>query len=182
LPRSSIQALPLFSVLDRLAAEEPELASNTSSTVQEESRLKAIKGSIGERFAQDNIRVSNAVRQYKKFVKRDLEWLFNARQPFERRLQRFPELLNSVFAYGLPDFSSLNVTSAPDQPILLRAIEAGIEAFEPRLQGAQVLLDPSPRPAPLRLKINATVVMQPAPEDIHIDTTLDPATDAFEVR
>lgn len=165
MPRSPIQALPTFSLLDRLAAED--LASRPDETAV-------------HKLAPESS-VNDATDFYKVCIKRDLAWLFNTRSSFDGTLQ-FPRLAESVFAYGLPDFSALDMTSSADRGKVLRMLETGIEIFEPRLKNVEISLGPHSRPRFLHFKIAATLLMQPAPEEVHIETVLNPATAAFEVK
>ena len=50
------------------------------------------------------------LRQMEEAVRRDLEDLLNTRQTHQGMSDAFPELLNSVAAYGLPDFAALDPT------------------------------------------------------------------------
>jgi len=123
-----------------------------------------------------------AVRRYKDLVKRDLEWLFNTRRTFDDRIELYPNLATSVYAYGLPDISSMNVGSTKDQATLLRIMERSVAVFDHRLKDVQIEFESSLGTRSLQFKINGLLVMDPAPEEILIDTLLDSDNDKFEVK
>src|SRR5690606_42141681 len=64
-----------------------------------------------------NIRETPAqsLRQLKVGLRRDLEWLLNARRTPEEIPGDAPNLERSVFAYGLPDISHYSLNSQRDQ-------------------------------------------------------------------
>src|SRR5262249_21751926 len=74
-------------------------------------------------------------RAYRRAVQRDLEGLMNARNPFADLAPEFVEVRRSVLAFGLPDFSAINLTSPNDRERLRLIIKNAIEALEPRLTG-----------------------------------------------
>ena len=123
------------------------------------------------------------VELYKKSVKRDLEWLFNTRRAFDERLDSYPELSASVFAYGLPDMTSVNVTSARDHDRLARVMQKSLEFFDPRLREVQIGIEPfAGINRGLRFRINGVLVMDPAPEEVEIDAVLDSNIGKYEVK
>src|SRR5215510_13261049 len=104
---SEIRITP--SVLDRLIDHEPQ-----SSREAPASR-------------------SQSLNDLKDAVKRDLEWLLNARQIVGGLPPELKELNRSLAAYGLPDFTSISIKSPSDQKRMQRVLEWTISAFEPRL-------------------------------------------------
>src|SRR6516162_9102261 len=75
-------------------------------------------------------------------VMRDLEWLLNSRRTIEEEPESTEEIRHSLYYYGIPDVCSFSLRSAQDQKQILRAIEAAISDFEPRLFGVRVSLEP----------------------------------------
>ena len=172
-------SLPTPSLIDRLSKEDLpgdvldlDLAQASGKTGEIKVRRKA-----------SNAQRREAIDRYKNSVKRDLEWLLNTRQVVDDRLPLYPEVSRSVYAYGLPDITSINVGSIHDQNELLRRMEKCIESFDNRLTKMEIILEPlvSLNRA-LRFSIRGTVLMDPAPEEIVIDTILDPTSGEYEVK
>jgi type VI secretion system protein ImpF len=162
MPRTGNEIRVIPSVLDRLLDHEPEI---TSEPVP--SRAQGL-------------------RQMKQSVRRDLEWLLNARQssPVMRRPEHADnggggdagvshELQSSLIFYGLPDFSSASTISVADQKRISRAIETAVAKFEPRLTEVVVTLLPMREvERALRFRIDARLRVEPAPEPVTFDTVL----------
>src|SRR5258706_16140666 len=96
------------SVLDRLIDDDP----------------KTLRDSIPSR--------SDTVREFRRAVQRDLENLLNTRNPHFDLPPEFAEVGQSAVAYGLSDFSALNVGNASDQQRLRHFVENALHSFEPR--------------------------------------------------
>src|SRR5689334_14355637 len=62
-------------------------------------------------------------------VARDLEWLLNTLRTPGIEWDEFEELQRSVYAYGLPDLTSVSRDSPNAKKQLLRNVEAAIERF-----------------------------------------------------
>src|SRR5580704_3209129 len=86
-----------LSVFDRLVDNEPRSPSVEAPLTRAES-----------------------VRILRSAVRRDLEWLLNSRRCPDDPGSAMPETENSVFNYGLPDFSTYAIASAKDQVKLVR--------------------------------------------------------------
>jgi type VI secretion system protein ImpF len=140
-----------LSVLDRLIDEEP---------------ISALEGFMTR---------SDSIRRLRAALRRDLEWLLNARQPVVPPPQGAGELEKSVYCFGLPDISSRNLSSVRNRADLARAMEALIANFEPRIMGVKVSLAPGAAgPVPqLRFSIEGLLAMDPMPEHVSFDTILD---------
>ena len=125
-----------------------------------------------------------AIRQYKDAVMRDLEWLLNTRANADEVGEAFPELKASSYTYGLPDFSTLVLTSKGDQLKLTRAIQEAIELHEPRLSGVTVELpnDSVTRDMKLKFSVNAMLLMSPSPEQVSFDTELELGRGSYQVK
>ena len=146
------------SVLDRLIDYEPEYSREAAA-----SRVK-------------NLRI------LKQSVRRDMEWLLNTRAtvgiPPELK-----EVQSSVAVYGLPDISTFSGRSVADRMKLRRAVEQAIEAFEPRLEGVTVTVDPEPGPSlALKFRIDGRLRVDPAPEPVSFDTLLQIGSGEFRVK
>ena len=98
-----------LSLLDRLTDDEPDKKSEP----------------------RDKRGLSQAkLRQY---VLRDLNWLFNASNLVTvQDLDVYPEVINSVLNYGMPDFTGHTI-SGVDVPEIERLLRQAICDFEPRI-------------------------------------------------
>lgn len=128
-----------------------------------------------------------AIRQYKDAVMRDLEWLLNSRANTDEVGEAFPELRSSSYTYGLPDFSTLVLTSGPDKLKLSRGIQQAIELHEPRLTNVTVEVPENPEKAvalemKLKFTVNATLLMSPSPEQVSFDTELELGRGSYQVK
>jgi type VI secretion system protein ImpF len=158
MPRTDDEVRINLSVLDRLVDFDPEVKAEPPA-----SRSKAL-------------------RQVKQALKRDLEWLFNTRRVFE-----VPEelmlLSNSLLAYGLPDFSNVSVKNPGDRHDLTLALETTLKRFEPRLEDIVVsVANASALERAFRFKIEARLRIDPVPEPISFDTTLQLGSGNFAVK
>jgi type VI secretion system protein ImpF len=148
------------SLLDRLIDDEPN--------VQQES--------LNHR-AQD-------LRELKRSVARDLENMLNTqREALKDVPSEFVEVNQSLLVYGLPDFSSFNLLSPGDGDLLCRAIERVISNFEPRLQRPNVRMEaPNQSERVFRFRVDALFRIEPAPEPVVFDTTLQLGTQEYQVK
>jgi type VI secretion system protein ImpF len=159
MPRTDNEIRITPSVLDRLIDYEPELPREPIA-----SRARGL-------------------RQMKEAVKRDLEQLLNTRQPGDWLPADLKELNSSLAAYGLPDFSSVSIKSPAEQVRLRRALESAIGMFEPRLEDVIVtLLPPGDLQRSLHFRIDARLRVEPAPEPVTFDATLQLASGQYMVR
>jgi type VI secretion system protein ImpF len=147
------------SVLDRLIDYEPEISHEPAS-----SRSKSL-------------------RQLKQAVRRDLEYLLNTRQLASGVPPGLKELNKSLVAYGLPDFSAINVNSPEEQTRLRRLLETTIGIFEPRLKGVKVTFEPlNGTERALRFRVDARLQIEPTPEPVTFDTVLQLHSGEYKVR
>jgi len=119
---------------------------------------------------------SLSVRLMKAAVRRDLEWLLNTRRIFQEADESLKEVSRSLYMYGLPDFSTYSMGSTSDQAKLTRQLQAAIKMFEPRL--ANVRIVPTQTSSgiglqELRFRIEAVLLMDPAPEPVSFDTVIE---------
>jgi type VI secretion system protein ImpF len=127
---------------------------------------------------------AESVRTLKAGVRRDLEWLLNTRRnPEDPGLSRM-ETENSLYNYGLPDFSAYSIASPKDQTKLVRALQAAVKIFEPRLANVRIvpLEVTSTGLRTLRIRIEGLLLMDPAPELISFDTMLQLTTGDFKIK
>ena len=126
---------------------------------------------------------NKSVRFFRDALKRDLEWLLNTRKPPLPELEAWPAARDSVINYGLPDISSLGLSSASDQRALRMAIETSLRIFEPRLTDVHVTLESSDTvDRRLRFHIEGNMRLDPAPEEISFDTVLELSSGEYKVK
>ena len=146
------------SVLDRLIDYEPEYSREAAP-----SRAKNL-------------------RMLKQSVRRDLEWLLNTRST-PNVPPDLKEVQSSIVVFGLPDMTTLSAKSPADKVRLRRSVERVLEAFEPRLEGVVVTVDPEPGPGlSLKFRIDARLKVDPAPEPVSFDTLLQIGSGEFRVK
>lgn len=146
--RAGRAQLPL---LDRLIDAEP--------SEQSDRPLSAVS-------AMDMLRAS---------ICRDLEELLNTRRRWRSWDPKLSELQRSLVGYGLPDFASGAFNDPRRREELRLLIEDCIGRFEPRIVGLKVTLIEATDKASgtLRLRIDALLRAEPAPEPIAFDTVVD---------
>ncbi|MCU0626624.1 MAG: type VI secretion system baseplate subunit TssE [Gemmatimonadaceae bacterium] len=117
-------------------------------------------------------------------VRRDLEWLLNARQPHQPDGARYPECAASALVFGLPDLSALSADSAEAPRAVARLIDAAIALGEPRLVNVRVSVrrreDTHSRD--LHFLVEADLRMDPQPVRVAFDTRLESVTGRCHVR
>ncbi len=175
----SPDSLPTPSLIDRLSKEDLPGDGFDLGLAQDGGKT----GEMKVRRKASSAQRRGAINRHKDSVKRDLEWLLNTRQVVDDRLPFYPEVSRSVYAYGLPDITSINVSAIHDQNELLRRMETCIESFDKRLTRMEIALEPMVGlNRVLRFSISGIVLMDPAPEEIVIDTVLDPSSGEYEVK
>ena len=127
---------------------------------------------------------AQSVRELKRALRRDLEWLLNTRRIAEPPPAEFTELRHSAYTYGLPDITSLAAESVAARDWLRRQVEETVGLFEPRLSGVRVTVETTDEGGrrELRFVIDALLRMEPNPEQVVFDTVLEVASATFEVR
>ena len=127
---------------------------------------------------------AQSVRLLKISVRRDLEWLLNTRRNPEEAPDSMKELSQSLYNYGLPDFSSFSVNAPRDRDRLLLELEDALALFEPRLRDVRVSLIEAPAgySRMLRFQIEGMLVMDPVAERVSFDTTLQLNSGEYQVR
>ena len=146
------------SILDRLIDDEP---GNSREPVQ-------------ERFF---------VGQIKDRVARDLENLLNARRHILTPPVSYREVNNSLFVYGLPDYTSRNPGNISVRSQLRLEIEKTISRFEPRLKNVAVHIDSRVvNTRDLGFRITAVLVVNPITEPVTFDTSFDLNRSKYSIK
>lgn len=148
------------SVIDRLIDTEPTNATDPPATL------------------------AQSVREVKRALRRDLEWLLNTRRIVEQAPEAFPEVRQSLYHFGLPDVTSSAAGSTDARNWLRRQVEETIALFEPRLTNVHVTLGDADDPGrrEVRFVVEAVLQMDPSPEQVVFDTVLEMSSATFAVE
>jgi len=115
-----------------------------------------------------------SVGQIKDAVARDLENLLNTRRNIITPPASYREVGNSLFVYGLPDFTSRNPAHIAVRSQLRLEIEKTIARFESRLKNVAVHIDsPGATGRNLQFRITGVLVVDPITEQVVFDTSFD---------
>jgi type VI secretion system protein ImpF len=109
-----------------------------------------------------------SVRDFRRAVCRDLEQLLNTHNPLFDLPPAFTETSRSVVAFGIADFSSLNIT---DESLgrVRQMLETAIRTFEPRLSSVAVTVRERDGSGSIALHIDAKLLVDPSPVPIAFD-------------
>ena len=114
------------------------------------------------------------IGQIKASVVRDIENLLNTKRSLLVPPAACREVNNSVFVYGLQDFTAQNPSSPMVRQQLRQQIERVISRFEPRLKNVKVNFEKSiENERNLRFRIIALLVVDPVTEPVTFDTYFD---------
>jgi type VI secretion system protein ImpF len=126
---------------------------------------------------------TQSVREMNKPLRRDLEWLLNARRTPIAAPSTATELSRSVYNFGLPDFTNYSLKSDDEKRHLAQVIETAILNFEPRLTGVTVTVrEASAVSRVLKFHIEALLRVEPAPERVFFDAKLELSTSQYRVE
>lgn len=113
-------------------------------------------------------------RQLMASVRRDLENLLNTKNFVSQRAREYKELPDSLFSYGLSDFTSQNPRSPSVRNQLRQDVEEAVARFEPRIKNVVVVNeDNAPGERVLGFRITGLLMVDPMPEPITFDTRFD---------
>ena len=172
MPFSPIDGFPTPSLIDRLSSDEPDFYDVSDLDASGQVRRQVNKTKTRE-----------AAKRYQDAVRRDLEWLFNSRRVNDDRAEKYPQLQTSVYCYGIPDPNSQDPSRTHDRNELLRNMQDAITHFEPRLQDIDVqFVAAAVGSYLLQFEIAGIVLMDPAPEQVMFQTSLDPSNGELRVR
>jgi type VI secretion system protein ImpF len=114
------------------------------------------------------------IRRLKDIVVRDIENLLNTRRQILFVPASYKHVNNSVFVYGLEDFTAENPRSPSVRQRLRRDIEKTISKFEPRLKNATVHMERNiEKGQNLRFRISGMLVIESEAEPVSFDTYFD---------
>lgn len=126
---------------------------------------------------------AQSVRLLKESLRRDIEWLLNTRRIKEESTDPKAELTHSLYNYGLPDLTHFSFSSNRDMNRVTWLLETTVAIFEPRLRNAKVFIEPAEKGTlQIRFRVEGMLVMDPAPERVSFDTTLDVSSQSYTVE
>ncbi len=139
-----------LSVLDRLVDEAPREAADAPGTWE------------------------SSLAELRLRLMRDVEWILNTRRTIADVPAGCPELLRSVYAFGLPDISSM-AESEEVRAELGRTVAECLELFEPRLMGVRVVPKATTLAAGrgIHFTIEGLLRLDPSPERVVFDTVVE---------
>ncbi len=128
-----------------------------------------------------------SLSELKDRVKRDLQALLNTRNTGfvgHTLSDDSTEARNSLWTYGLPDFTATAAGSDGEREKLRRLIEETIRRFEPRLTHVRVrfVKPASDAVRMLHFIIEAELTIHPFIEPVAFDTVVRPSNSQIEVR
>jgi len=156
------------------------MARSSANSAVASSLLDRLKNSDG---AAGRTTAAQTLRELKQSVLNDLENLLNTRWRCRSWPPSLAELDRSLVNYGIPDFSSGNLSGAAKEEFR-KILEKTIRHFEPRFANVTVEALPAKdgNDRILRFGISAVLLAEPAPEPVKFETALEPASAAFQVR
>lgn len=126
--------------------------------------------------------VTESTAAVKEAVLRDIEWLLNTRCIPERPSADYPELIDSVYCFGLPDITSKSSDSASARRDVLQDVRDCLQRFEPRLTAVRVSeAEGSVQSRQVRYNVEALLRMDMDVEPIYFHTVLDPVSGRFNI-
>lgn len=130
---------------------------------------------LSDEPSQQKINYALRIRQS---IRRDLEALLNSKIHWQVWPQWYEELDESLYRYGLPDFSSMPLSSQDGRDKLCAIIETAIRTFEPRLTAISVETIDQEQPIDriLRLRIKAFCRGVVDPEEMVFDSEIEPVS------
>ena len=137
-----------------------------------------------DRLAEPPLSAAETLVLLRRSVRRDLEALLNTRRRWRSWPVGYSELAVSPIGYGIADFAAGAFNDVNRRDELRAGIEETIRLFEPRLARIRVTLleGQSTLDAVLRLRIEAMLRVEPAPEPIAFDTLVDAANAEVQVK
>lgn len=123
------------------------------------------------------------LKHMRESVRRDLEFLFNSRYRCMSPPSGLVHLEESNINFGLPDLSTLNMSSVDNRKAFCKKIEKSILIYEPRIKSVKVKTadtldneDPS-----IRFRVEAILHCNPVAEMIIFDSSINPITQTVDV-
>ncbi len=127
---------------------------------------------------------AQSLNQLKLSVRRDLQHLLNTRWRCSSWPPDLDELDRSLVNYGIPDFTSANMSLGSAREELRDIIEEVIRTFEPRFKSVKVILvkNDDELDRTLHFRIEALLHVEPDPEPVVFHSQVEPTTGTVEIR
>ena len=125
----------------------------------------------------------NMVSDALESLRRDLEAVLNTRRCPNTPPKTLPRLRRSLLTYGVGDFIGANMITREQRAVFATTLEESIRESEPRFRNVAVsVLDPNDASERiLRLRIEATVVLEDSAMPVLFASSINPATLRFSV-
>ena len=152
---------------------------------------RAVRPSLLDRLTDESPREpadraisrDESAQAYRRAVRRDVEALLNTRRTIVRVPPGCDEVRHSVHEYGLADTTGMAVGTPEGRRLLTEDIRQALTRFEPRLMNIRVIMveNSQLKVQQVRFSIEATLRMDPSPEQIMFDTVLEVSRGAYDV-
>jgi type VI secretion system protein ImpF len=165
-------------VSDSRSRNTPEKLSATRARRAQLPLLDRLIDADPTQEADSPLSASAAMDVVRLSICKDLEELLNTRRRWRSWDPHLAELDRSLAGFGLPDFAAGAFSDLRRREELRTLIEACIRRFEPRIVSLKVILVEATDKVSgtLRLRIDALLHAEPAPEPIAFDTVVDLVT------
>ena len=116
-------------------------------------------------------------------VFRDIEKLLNTKRNIVPVPATFKEVENSVFTFGLKDYSAESPRDPGFRKRILKDVRTTLKKFEPRLKNLTVHLGAlAEKKVALNFRISGLLVVDPISEPVVFDTRFDPERKEYHVE
>ncbi|GJD50500.1 hypothetical protein OPKNFCMD_3243 [Methylobacterium crusticola] len=141
---------------------------------------RAIRLSILDRLLDPE---ESALTALRNGLRRDLEDLLNTNPRVRRWPSYLSELDHSLLSYGIMDLATANLATEQRRAAVVAVIGEIVREWEPRLANltAVALPNADPTDRSLRIRIEAEIMIEPAPEPMVFDTVIDPLTNTVSL-
>ncbi|WP_298952910.1 type VI secretion system baseplate subunit TssE [uncultured Methylobacterium sp.] len=141
---------------------------------------RAIRLSILDRLLDPE---ESALTALRNGLRRDLEDLLNTNPRVKGWPAHLGELDHSLLSYGIMDLATANLATEQRRSAVVAAIGAIVREWEPRLANLSAVALPNADPTDrsLRIRIEAEILIEPAPEPMVFDTVIDPLTNTVSL-
>jgi type VI secretion system protein ImpF len=137
-----------------------------------------LQSSLFNRLSESNDAVEKRGNRatYRQSIRRDLEALLNSKLHWDTWPEWYSELNHSLFSYGLPDFSSMPLSSQDGRERLCHIVAQAIRKFEPRFSQVSVktITEDQPLDRVLRIRIQALCHADPEQIEMTFDSEVEP--------
>lgn len=123
------------------------------------------------------------LRQLRESVRRDLEHLLNSRYRCVSPSDIHGYMHSAIVNFGIPDLSTINMTSSSSRNEFCRLLEQTILAQDPRIKSVKVKSEQriNHQDPCVHFRVEAVLHTHSAPELIVFDSTLNPVNQSVDV-